>query len=115
MGVKNIQAAAYNGVRTVIAFLSFFLKEPILECEHLIEKKCHHTYITQFDSEEEEVCEENYEKICQLTFKKEMVTEDVKRCIKSLVKTCDGRGERECKTVDETVCTTKYGEDPIRN
>ncbi len=42
-------------------------KDPILECTHKNIEKCHYTYLTQFDTAQEEVCEENFEKSCQVS------------------------------------------------
>ena len=37
-------------------------KEPILQCNHSNEEKCHYTYITFFNPAQEELCEDNFEK-----------------------------------------------------
>ena len=83
-------------------------KEPILECNHKDVEKCHYTYVTQFNSAQEEVCEENFEKVCQITFKKQAQIETIKKCYRPLEKVCDGQGPRECRTVYESSCTTRY-------
>ena len=83
-------------------------RDPILECTHRDEEKCHYTYVTQFEPTAEEVCQENFEKICQITFKQEATEEEVEKCYKPLIKKCDGSGEEICKTVFESSCTTRY-------
>ncbi len=83
-------------------------KDPILECTHKNVEKCHYTYVTQFESAQEEVCEENFEKICQITFKQQATNENVKKCYKPLQKVCNGQGPEECRTVYESSCTTRY-------
>jgi hypothetical protein len=85
-------------------------KDPILECTHKNVEKCHYTYVTQFESAQEEVCEENFEKSCQITFKQQAFNETVKKCYKPLQKTCNGQGPQECRTLYESACTTKYVE-----
>ena len=55
-------------------------KDPILECNHKNVEKCHYTYVTEFEANQEELCNENFEKKCQITFKKEAVQEKVKKC-----------------------------------
>jgi len=83
-------------------------KDPILECTHKNIEKCHYTYVTQFDTAQEEVCEENFEKTCQVTFKQQAFNETVKKCYKPIEKVCDGSGPKQCKTVYESACTTRY-------
>ena len=83
-------------------------RDPILECTHRNEEKCHYTYITQFSPTAEEICEENFEKICQITFKQEATEEEVKKCYRPLIKDCNGQGEEVCQTMFESACTTRY-------
>lgn len=83
-------------------------KDPILECTHKNIEKCHYTYVTQFDTAQEEVCEENFEKSCQVTFKQQAFNETIKKCYKPIEKICDGSGPQQCKTVYESACTTRY-------
>jgi len=83
-------------------------KDPILECTHKNIEKCHYTYVTQFDSAQEEVCEENFEKSCQVTFKQQAFNETIKKCYRPIEKVCDGSGPQQCKTMYESACTTRY-------
>ena len=83
-------------------------RDPILECTHRNEEKCHYTYVTQFEPTAEEVCEENFEKLCQITFKQEATEEEVEKCYRPLIKTCNGQGEETCQTLFESSCTTRY-------
>merc|ERR1712226_74625 len=85
-------------------------KDPILECTHKNVEKCHYTYVTQFESAQEEVCEENFEKSCQITFKQQATNETAKKCYKPLEKVCNGQGPEECRTVYESSCSTRYVE-----
>lgn len=88
--------------------ISSLQKDPILECTHKNLEKCHYTYVTQFDTAQEEICEENFEKTCQVTFKQQAFNETVKKCYKPIEKVCDGSGPKQCKTVYESACTTRY-------
>ena len=83
-------------------------RDPILECTHRNEEKCHYTYVTQFEPTAEETCEENFEKICQITFKQEAKEEQVEKCYKPLIKVCNGQGKEICQTLFESSCTTRY-------
>ena len=85
-------------------------KDPILECSHKNVEKCHYTYVTEFEANQEEVCNENFEKKCQITFNKQAVSEKVKKCYRPQKKVCNGYGPEECRTVYESSCSTKYVE-----
>ena len=63
-------------------------KEPVLECTHKNVEKCHYTYVTEFEANQEELCNENFEKKCQITFKKEAVSEKVKKCYRPQESAC---------------------------
>ena len=88
-------------------------KAPMLDCKHIKEDKCHHTYVTEYDSIKEEVCEDTYDKNCHLTFKKMPFEEEVETCYTPLIKTCDDTdtSNQICQTVHESYCTTKYKTD----
>lgn len=83
-------------------------KDPVLSCIHKNLEKCHYTYITYFNSAQEEVCEENFEKKCQITFRQEASKETVRKCYRPQEKICNGQGDEECRTVYESSCTTRY-------
>ena len=63
-------------------------KDPILECTHKDVEKCHYTYVTEFEANQEELCNENFEKKCQITFKKEAVSDKVKKCYRPQESAC---------------------------
>ena len=85
----------------------------MLDCQHVKENKCHHTYVTEYESIKVEVCEEMYDKNCQLTFKKMPIEEQVISCYKPLIKQCDDTNpdNQICQTVYESSCTTKFKND----
>ncbi len=95
-------------LRMIFLQVETIAKDPILECVHKNEEKCHYTYVTQFVPTQEEVCEENFEKTCQITFKQQAVTEKVRKCYKPQRKVCNGQGPTECRTVYESSCSTRY-------
>ena len=82
-------------------------KDPILECTHKSVEKCHYTYVTVFNPQQEEQCEENFEKSCQITFRAEATTETVRKCYKPQRKVCNGQGPQQCRTEYESSCTTR--------
>ena len=81
--------------------------DPILECSHSQQEKCHVTYVTQYEPSLEQVCRENFEKSCQISFHPEASKKTIKICNKPLIKTCDGQGEKICRVEYETTCSTK--------
>merc|ERR1711971_679732 len=81
-------------------------------CNHSYQKKCHTTYVTQYQPYQEEECKESFKKSCHLSMEKATVKEQVEVCRTPLVKTCDNNldsdTEAECKTMYESECWTKY-------
>ena len=82
-------------------------RQPILECTHKNVEKCHFTYVTVFNPQQEEQCEENFEKSCQITFRAEATTETVRKCYRPQRKVCNGQGPQQCRTEYESSCTTR--------
>ena len=83
-----------------------------LTCVHRNVSTCHYTYVTQFRPQQEEKCSETYTKTCSITFSRQPVVEVVSKCYRPLVTVCDdkedGDNEEVCRTVQESVCTTRY-------
>ncbi|CAB4056211.1 unnamed protein product [Lepeophtheirus salmonis] len=84
-----------------------------IECHHSYSERCHTTYTTDFEPQQEEECEENFKKSCFIEYKKVAVDETVKFCHTPLV--CEGEGPEECKTVYESECETKYHEHDVED
>merc|ERR1711936_67021 len=38
--------------------------DDVVQCDHSYDKRCHTTYVTNYESQQEEECEENYRKSC---------------------------------------------------
>ena len=89
-------------------------KEPILECTHKNVEKCHYTYVTVFNPQQEEQCEENFEKSCQITFRPEATRETVRKCYRPQRKVCNGQGPQQCRTEYESSCTTRLVKESVR-
>nr|ABU41048.1 hypothetical protein [Lepeophtheirus salmonis] len=51
-----------------------------IECHHSYSERCHTTYTTDFEPQQEEECEENFKKSCFIEYKKVAVDETVKFC-----------------------------------
>ena len=87
--------------------------DDIITCKHSYSEKCHTTYITDFEPQQEEACEENFVKKCFIEYKPIASTEKVTFCHTPL-KLEEG-GEDVCKTLYESQCTTRYHEHDVKD
>ncbi|CAB4066072.1 unnamed protein product [Lepeophtheirus salmonis] len=81
-----------------------------MKCHHTFKKKCHLTYITDYDSASEKKCDTSFKKNCHITFKPVPHTEKVKKCRTPLIKECGDeiKGPEVCTTQYENHCETQY-------
>merc|ERR1712106_1154378 len=42
--------------------------DDVVQCDHSYDKRCHTTYVTNYESQQEEECEENYRKSCFIEY-----------------------------------------------
>ena len=87
--------------------------DDVITCKHSYSQKCHTTYTTDFEPQQEEECEENFVKNCFIEYKKVASEEKIQFCNTPLI--CEGEGPIECKTVHETQCETKYHEHEVED
>ena len=80
--------------------------DEVMQCDHSYDRRCHTTYTTSYESQQEEECEENFRKTCFIEYEKTARNETVNVCREPLVNTCEGSVE-VCKTVYESECWTK--------
>ena len=85
--------------------------DDVVTCKHSYSEKCHTTYTTDFEPQQEEKCEENYIKSCFIEYKKVAGKEQVDFCHTPLI--CEGEGPIECSTVYESQCQTRYHEHDV--
>ena len=96
-----------------------------IRCDHSYDKRCHTTYTTTYESQQEEECEENFRKICFINYEQVTVdvpcvdgglykmylqiafNETVEICRQPLVKDCSIEGPEVCRTEYESECWTK--------
>jgi len=81
--------------------------DDVVQCDHSYDKRCHTTYVTNYESQQEEDCEENFRKTCFIEYEQIAFNETVQICRQPLVKDCDTPGEEICRTEYESECWTK--------
>jgi len=81
--------------------------DDVVQCDHSYDRRCHTTYVTNYESQQEEECEENFRKSCFIEYEKIAFNETVEICRTPLVKDCDVQGPEICRTEYESECWTK--------
>merc|ERR1712021_215828 len=81
--------------------------DDVVQCDRSYDKRCHTTYVTNYESQQEEECEENYRKSCFIEYEQIAFNETVEICRTPLVKDCDVQGPEICRTEYESECWTK--------
>merc|ERR1711909_232677 len=81
--------------------------DDVVQCDHSYDRRCHTTYVTQYESQQEEDCEENFRKSCFIEYEQIAFNETAKVCRTPLVKDCDVQGPEICRTEYESECWTK--------
>merc|ERR1739844_798332 len=81
--------------------------DDVVQCDHSYDKRCHPTYTTNYESQQEEDCEENYRKNCFIEYEQIAFNETVQICRTPLVKDCNIQGPEICRTEYESECWTK--------
>merc|ERR1712170_83127 len=54
--------------------------DDVVQCDHSYDKRCHTTYVTNYDSQQEEECEENFRKSCFIEYEQIAFNETVQIC-----------------------------------
>merc|ERR1712055_1184278 len=81
--------------------------DDVVQCDHSYDRRCHTTYVTNYESQQEEDCEENFRKNCFIEYEKIAFDETASVCRTPLVKDCDIQGPEICRTEYESECWTK--------
>merc|ERR1711981_464022 len=85
--------------------------DDVVTCKHSYSEKCHTTYTTDFEPQQEEDCEENFVKSCFTEYKKVASEEAVTFCHTPII--LEGDGPEVCQTVYESACSTRYEEHDV--
>ena len=56
------------------------------ECNHSYDKKCHTSFSTEYEAQQEEECDDNYKKECDITYSPHAENVTVRVCMTPLVK-----------------------------
>ena len=88
--------------------------DEVVQCDHSYDKRCHTTYVTNYESQQEEECDENFRKSCFIEYEAKAITETVQVCRTPLVKDCNVEGPEVCRTEYESECWTKQEEHAVR-
>merc|ERR1712025_32852 len=51
--------------------------DDVVQCDHSYDKRCHTTYVTNYESQQEEECEENFQKNCFIEYEQIAFNETV--------------------------------------
>lgn len=104
----DIGTIANAGERCVekVVMESHTVYDDHITCKHSYDKKCHTTYTTDYEPQQEEECDETFTKSCFIEYKKVASEEPIKFCYTPLG--CEGDGPPEEKTVYESECVTHY-------
>jgi len=89
--------------------------DDVVQCDHSYDRRCHQTFVTQYESQQEEQCEENFRKNCFIEYEKIAFNETARICREPLVKDCDRRGDEICRTEYESECWTKQEEHDVQD
>merc|ERR1712002_826397 len=54
--------------------------DEVVQCDHSYDRRCHTTYVTNYESQQEEECEENFRKNCFINYEKIAFNETVQVC-----------------------------------
>merc|ERR1712180_143012 len=81
--------------------------DDVVQCDHSYDRRCHTTYVTNYESQQEEECEENFRKSCFIEYEQIAFNETAEICRTPLVKDCDVEGPEICRTEYESECWTK--------
>merc|ERR1711922_88630 len=89
--------------------------DEVEQCDHSYDKRCHTTYVTNYEAQQEEECNENFRKSCFIDYAKIAFDEVVEICRKPLVKDCEVEGPEVCRTEYESECWTKQEEHDVED
>jgi len=79
----------------------------VVTCDHSYDQRCHTSYTTSYEAQQEEECQEDFKKVCFIEMVVVAFNETQDLCKKPLVKDCEIEGEPVCRTEYQAECWTK--------
>ena len=104
--MRNEDAAGGRKCIDKVMMVEETVYDEVITCDHSYDKRCHTSYVTNYESQQEEECEENFRKICLIDYEDLAYNSTVEICRTPLVKDCDIPGETVCQTIYESECAT---------
>merc|ERR1712189_48040 len=104
-----VAAASADGKRCIdkVEMVEETEYDDVVQCDHSYDRRGHTTYVTNYESQQEEDCEENFRKNCFIEYEQIAFNETAEICRTPLVKDCDDQGPEICRTEYESECWTK--------
>jgi len=107
--IPDFSAIAESGKKCVQKVM--MVEETVWEdhetCDHSYDKRCHKSFTTTYQSQQEEECDEVFRKICYIEMVDIAHNVTTEICRKPLVKDCDIEGEIVCRTEYQSECWSK--------
>merc|ERR1712001_659806 len=71
--------------------------DDVVQCDHSYDKRCHTTYTTNYESQQEEECDENFRKSCFIEYETECWTKQEVHDVQDDVVECETIVEEKCE------------------
>ena len=76
--------------------------------DHSYDLKCHTTYVTEYESQQEEECKDNFKKSCEITYSPSALNVTVEVCMQPLVKVSSNYCHKATTFLEKT---TRFSKD----
>ena len=87
--------------------------DDVVQCNHSFGRRCHTTYTTNYESQQEEDCEENFRKCYFIEHEQIAFNETATVCRTPLVRDGDVQGPEICRTKYKSECWTQEVDDVV--
>merc|ERR1712179_29789 len=71
--------------------------DEVVQCDHSYDRRCHTTYTTNYESQQEEECDENFRKNCFIEYEPECWTKQEVHDVRDDVVACETVVEEKCQ------------------
>merc|ERR1712080_28541 len=80
--------------------------DDVVQCDHSYDRRCHTTYVTNYESQQEEDCDENFRKSCFIEYESECWTKQEVHDVQDDVVECETVVEEKCEDNTSGYTTT---------